>query len=67
MIEKLRIFFGGCSHDFEARGWSYVLCKKCQRSFDNPQLNREMRNKFIDKMVESGAWKESEVFIARHR
>lgn len=32
-----------CKHDWDFRGWSFVRCKKCDKSEYNPDLNWELQ------------------------
>lgn len=39
-----------CDHDFDAHGWSYIKCKKCNRVKYNPKRNGELMAVKLNKM-----------------
>ena len=45
-----------CKHDNINYGWSYIICKKCDRVRYNPSKNAELLNKFLTNMESKRHW-----------
>lgn len=54
-----------CNHDYEGRGFSYAVCKKCNKQIYSPEIAQKKINNFCSDMVESGYWKKEEVDLEK--
>ena len=53
MWDKIRIFLGGCDHQWEERGWSFVECQKCLKSKSDEKLNAHLRSEFFKRVAKN--------------
>lgn len=56
-----------CKHEWSWRGWSYVRCKKCDKSDYNPELNWELQKHIWERYNDDPILKEQTANLLRDK